>query len=319
MTDRPLRVLSIDGGGVRAHLAALVLADLEQRAGRLVDELFDLVVGTSTGGVIGMGVAVGIPASELAAFFPRCGERIFPRGKGWGGLEQRLDQSSKSLGALLGGAAGGPRHRPDGLVGVLRDVFGDARLSQVAIPLAVTAFDRETSAPVVLASRDAMSDPGFDLPLVDAARATTAAAQVFPPLVTRWAGAEHSFSDGGVWANNPAGVALSEAVAASAAEPVMVSLGTGAAPGTTMAELNRSWLGRADDPATIASTIWTGEVLARRALPPSRFHRFQVVDRRVIGAMDDIAPARLDALASAAADFVASHSAELDATVALLT
>ena len=319
MTDRTLRVLSIDGGGVRAHLAALVLADLEHRAGRLATELFDLVVGTSTGGVIGMGVAVGIPAAELADFFPRCGERIFAQGKGWGGLEQKLDQSSKSLGALLGGAAGGPRHRPDGLVAVLRDVFGDARLAQVALPLAVTAFDRATSAPVVLASRDAVIDPDFDLPLVDVARATTAAAQVFPPLLTRWAGAEHSFSDGGVWANNPAGVALSEAVAASSIGPVMVSLGTGAAPGTSMAELNRTWLGRADDPATMAGTVWSGEVLARRALPPSRFHRFQVVDRRVAGAMDDASPARLAALSSAAADFVSARAAELDSAAAMLT
>ncbi len=50
-----IRVLAIDGGGVRAHLAAVLLAELERRAERPADDLFDLVVGTSTGGLIAMG------------------------------------------------------------------------------------------------------------------------------------------------------------------------------------------------------------------------------------------------------------------------
>lgn len=62
-----IRVLAIDGGGVRAHLAAVLLAELERRAERPADDLFDLVVGTSTGGLIAMGVAVGIPASGVGA------------------------------------------------------------------------------------------------------------------------------------------------------------------------------------------------------------------------------------------------------------
>ena len=312
-----IRVLAIDGGGVRAHLAALLLAELERRAGRSVDELFDLVVGTSTGGVIGLGVAVGIPAAELAQFFPQVGERIFGRVKG---LEQRLEHSSKALGNLFTGA-GGPRHRPNGLAGALRDVFGTDTLSGVSTPLAVTAFDRAASAPVVLSSRDAAADPLFDLSLVDAARATTAASAMFPPLVTQWAGQEHSFTDGGAWANNPAAVALAEAVATTGGECaglVMVSLGCGAAPGMSMAALNRSWLGEAQDAVTMASTVWTGEVLARRALDPARFHRFQVVDRRVVGAMDDATAARLAALAAAAADYLAGVGDRLDAAVAQL-
>lgn len=315
-----IRVLAIDGGGVRAHLTAVLLAELERRAERPADDLFDLVVGTSTGGLIAMGVAVGIPASELVQFFPRLGERMFGRPAGVAGLEQRLEQSSKALGALFG-AAGAPRHRPEGLEAVLRDVFGAVRLSQVTTPLAVTAFDRAASAPVVLSSRDAAADLQFDLPLVDVGRATTAAGPMFAPLVTQWGGAEHSFADGGAWANNPAAVALAEAVALAGGDVtglVMVSLGCGAAPGTTMAALNRSWLGEAQDPATMASTVWTGEVLARRALDPSRFHRFQVVDRRVAGAMDDSSPARLAALEASAADHIAGIGAELDAAVAQL-
>lgn len=273
-----IRVLAIDGGSVRAHLAAVLLAELERRAERPADDLFDLVVGTSTGGLIAMGVAVGIPASRLVQFFPRLGERMFGRAAGVAGLEQRLEQSSKALGCARLVQPAPPRHRPEGLEAVLRDVFGAVRLSQVTTPLAVTAFDRAASAPVVLSSRDAASDLQFDLPLVDVGRATTAAGPMFAPLVTQWGEAEHSFADWrGAWANNPAAVALAEAVALAGGDVtglVMVSLGCGAAPGTAMAALNRSWLGEAQDPATMASTVWTGEVLARRALDPSRFHRF---------------------------------------------
>lgn len=328
MTDRTFRVLSIDGGGVRAHLPALLLAELERRSARPIGELFDLVVGTSTGAIIGMGTAVGIPAAELAEFFPRCAARIFgARGKGSGqkvSLEQRLESSSRALGALFTGGAGGPRHPADGLESVLSDVFGDTRLAQVDVPLAVTTFDTTRSLPVVLASRDALADPIFDLPLTEVARATTAAPTVFPPLTTSWAGAGHSFIDGGVWANNPAAVALSEALALATGRAlgvesiVMVSLGTGAAPGTTMVELNKSWLGETRDPATVATRVWAGELLARRSLDEANFHRFQIVDRRIAGPMDDADPDRLRALSDAAEQWITANAADIDATLVQL-
>lgn len=327
MTAGPFRVLSIDGGGVRAHLPALLLAELERRAGTPLVDLFDLIVGTSTGGIIGMAAAVGIPASELAVFFPRCAARIFgAKGSkgGAGSLEQRLEQSSRTLGALFGGGAGGPRHRADGLESVLRDVFGDTTLAQVHVPLAVSTFDATSLVPVVLASRDALANPIFDLPLVEVGRATSAAPQVFPPLATSWAGGQHSFIDGGVWASNPSSIALSEALALTrgsqqnAETIVLVSLGTGAAPGTTMVELNKTWLGEAHDPGSVAASVWVGEVIARRTLAEANFHRLQVVDRRIVGTMDDPSPERLAILGQAADGLIATQSAALDAAVARL-
>ena len=333
-----LRVLSIDGGGVRGYLPALLLAELERRAGRPIGELFDLIVGTSTGGIIGIGAAVGIPASELAQFYPRCGRRIFGgtddktplqqhvTGKG-SGLAESLDRSARRFGALFGGnpeSGGNARHRPDGLESVLRDVFGDLRLSQVHTPLAITTFDSVAAVPVVLASRDALADPIFDLPLREVARATSAAPTFFPPLAVPWAGAERRFVDGGIWANNPAAVALSEALALSggampATAITMVSLGTGAAPGSSVLDQNGSWLGVAKDLAGMATSVWAGELLARRALDATRFHRFQVVDARVAGAMDDPSRERLAALEQAAQGLISKESVALDTVVAQLT
>jgi patatin-like phospholipase/acyl hydrolase len=82
----PLRVLSIDGGGIRGIIPAKVLADLELRAGRPVAQLFDLVVGTSTGGILALGLTApgegGAPrwaAADLVELYVREGPRIFHR------------------------------------------------------------------------------------------------------------------------------------------------------------------------------------------------------------------------------------------------
>lgn len=59
--DRPKpfrKILSIDGGGIRGIIPALVIAHLEQKAGKPASELFDLMVGTSTGGMLALGLAL---------------------------------------------------------------------------------------------------------------------------------------------------------------------------------------------------------------------------------------------------------------------
>jgi patatin-like phospholipase/acyl hydrolase len=60
-----VRVLVLDGGGVRGYLPGLVLAEFERRAGRPLSRLFDLIVGTSTEAIIGIGLAAGVPAQDL--------------------------------------------------------------------------------------------------------------------------------------------------------------------------------------------------------------------------------------------------------------
>ena len=59
------RILSIDGGGVRGIIPAVLLASLEQRTGRRARESFDFVAGTSTGAVLAAGIAAGVPAERM--------------------------------------------------------------------------------------------------------------------------------------------------------------------------------------------------------------------------------------------------------------
>src|SRR6476661_5809053 len=78
--DRRFRILSVDGGGIKGLFPATVLAELERRhlGGRSIGSCFDLVAGTSTGGILALGLGAGLTASALADLYTNRGAEIFP-------------------------------------------------------------------------------------------------------------------------------------------------------------------------------------------------------------------------------------------------
>src|SRR3954447_8625382 len=84
-SDRFVRILTIDGGGIRGIIPALVLAELEERTGRRTAELFDLIAGTSTGGILASalarpgddGTTPRYKAKDLIGFYEAEGPEIF--------------------------------------------------------------------------------------------------------------------------------------------------------------------------------------------------------------------------------------------------
>jgi patatin-like phospholipase/acyl hydrolase len=190
--------------------------------------------------------------------------------------------------------------------------------------LAITSFDGLLSRPVVFSRRDARADPTWDLPLRDVARATSAAPTYFPPHEIDWAGRRCSFIDGGVWANNPSAVALTESLvltgerALTGQSVFLLSLGTGtAATGAAFAGTD-SWIGSAGDLVKSATSVLAGEVLATRALSIQNYRRLQAVDARVAGAMDDPSVQRLGVLKAAADALITRQSTDVDEIVARL-
>jgi predicted acylesterase/phospholipase RssA len=336
---RPLRILSIDGGGIRGYIPALVLAEIERRAGPPVIDLFDVVAGTSTGAIIAIGLTSGISAAELAEFYPKYGARIFPgKDTGQSELSKRLWGTGKTWSERLMGPpdvigtpfgrdeiwGGNARHRADGLEGVLQEVLGDRNLSQAATPLLVTSYDASTGVPVVFSSLDAAADPArFDLPMRVVARATSAAPTYLPPAEVTWNGAARRFVDGGVWANNPAVVAVMESLPMTSMMKLtgtsvfLVSLGTGMAEAKASFSGEASWGASFVDVAKMATSITGADVLAARSLGDS-YARLQVIDDRIAGAMDDPSPARLTALAGAAQHLISTESNEIDRIVSNL-
>lgn len=339
VSNRPMtakmRILSIDGGGIRGYLPALILEEIARRANRPAVDLFDMVVGTSTGGIIGIGLAAGLTVSELAQFYPRYGrrifggsdqsewsKRIFGTGATW---SERLMGPADTIGPIFGRDerwGGNARHQSDGLDSVLREVLGETMLSQSKLPLLVTSYEADLGLPVVFSSEEAALDPArFDLPLRSVARATSAAPTFLPPARVTWDGAPRLFIDGGVWANNPAALAITESIRLTSAKSLtgnsvfLVSLGTGMHASTPAFAGEASWLAAFSDLAKMATSITGSDILASRALGDS-YARLQVVDDRIAGAMDDPSMQRLEALHGAADALIRSESDEIDRIVA---
>jgi patatin-like phospholipase/acyl hydrolase len=169
-----VKVLCIDGGGIRGLIPALVLAEIEQRTGRRIAELVDLVAGTSTGGILACGLTRPGPdgrplysAEELAGIYVEEGPKIFRRSllKRIFSVEGWVDE----------------RYEDDGLNAALDRYLGDATLSQALADVLVTAYEISDRFAFFFRSARARSDPAYDFPLVQVARATGAAPSYFEP------------------------------------------------------------------------------------------------------------------------------------------
>jgi len=224
-TAKRRRVLSIDGGGIRGIIPALVLAHLEASLDKPVAELFDLIVGTSTGGILALGltvpaqstVAVNTPASPrysaqaLSALYSQHGEKIFSRS-----LLHRL----RSMGGTLE-----ETYHHEALEILLGRYFGRAALSAAITPTMVTSYDIEARDTVFLKS---WHPSHADIPMQQAARATAAAPTYFEPAQVAWSGQERPLIDGGVFLNSPVVSAYAEALKLFPGDDIQVlSLGTG--------------------------------------------------------------------------------------------
>ena len=73
-----MRILSIDGGGIRGVIPATLLDYVERKKERPICELFDLIAGTSTGGILALGLGMGLRAQDILDFYQQRGPRVFP-------------------------------------------------------------------------------------------------------------------------------------------------------------------------------------------------------------------------------------------------
>src|SRR5215218_831037 len=190
-----MRVLSIDGGGIRGLIPAIVLTELERRAGRRVWELFDLIAGTSTGGILACALCApeALPASELVKLYEDEGPDIFSRS-----LFQRIRSADGLLDEKYDDAA---------LDRALERFLGTKRLAEARPDLIVPSYDTALPGPYFFKTSKAKETPQTDdFRLSTVARATSAAPTYFEPVGDR----EKALLDGGVFATNPAMCALAE-------------------------------------------------------------------------------------------------------------
>lgn len=204
-----MRLLAIDGGGIRGIYASHVLERIQAEFGLEYHRDFDLIAGTSTGSIIAAALAYDIPLAKVTKLYREHGPLIFSPRR-W----------------TLGGALF-PRYASDPLRDAIQDVFQDATLSEAKARLIIPATDIGNGGVHVFKSN---YDEGFvrdrNVKVVDAVLASCSAPSYFAPARV----GPYQLSDGGLWANNPSLVAVTEALSRLGAERSrirLLSVGTG--------------------------------------------------------------------------------------------
>ncbi len=288
-------ILSIDGGGIRGVVPALVLAQLEEYVGMPVARMFDLIAGTSTGGILALALAKpafdGQPeytAANLVSLYENYGRLIFQR-PFW--------RRFRPLRLLFE-----EKYDARGIEMVLDCYFGGCRLKSALTNVLVTSYEIERRFPFFFRSNVAAQTASYDFPMKVVARATSAAPTFFEPVKIEAEGPTgyYALVDGGLYANNPALCAVVEARALFGDEPLLVvSLGTGALTRPICYEDARHWgLARWAKPVLdiafdgVSSTVdyQLQRMLRQEAGQPPMYYRFQPVLDPGLTDMDDTSP-----------------------------
>lgn len=222
-TPRPegFKILALSGGGFLGLYTAQVLALLEEEAGQPLGRCFDLLAGTSIGGLLALGLAYEVPMRRMVDLFVQRGTEVFSDRALPGGAMSRLMDLTRSV--------MGPKYTGKALRRALEDELGTATLKDARHPAVVTAVDVHTCGTKVFKTPHAAASKG-DGPLraSDVALASCAAPAYFPSVTVDG----RLYADGGLVAVAPDQVALHEAehfMGVDLASVSMLSIGTATA------------------------------------------------------------------------------------------
>ncbi|WP_442593844.1 CBASS cGAMP-activated phospholipase [Neobacillus sp. D3-1R] len=203
-----MKILCIDGGGIRGVLPIAILHAMEQELKRPIGDMFEVIAGTSTGAIIAAGVSININMKELLENYLKFGEKIFIR-QAKVGLFKSV-YSDRYLRCLL------------------KKAFGELSLAEIDKPLIIPAVDVTHGKPFVHRSNYGHPDSeNLSIKLWDAVLSSCSAPVYFPPNNVE---NRYLSIDGGLWANNPSLVCITESLQffqKNLNELKIVSLGTG--------------------------------------------------------------------------------------------
>jgi uncharacterized protein len=230
---KPFRILSIDGGGIRGIIPGQILVTIEEKLqkktknpkARIADH-FDLIAGTSTGGIL-----------TIAYLCPHAGEPGRPKFNAQEVVNLYLERGDEIFNIPFwhkvrsGAGVLDEKYPATELEDALNDYFGDTKLSQLIKPCLVTSYDMKRRTGHFFTQHDAVKDVSYDYYVKEVARATSAAPTYFEcSKVKSMTSITYPLIDGGVFVNNPTLCAYAEAhnkFGRTAKEMVILSLGTG--------------------------------------------------------------------------------------------
>ncbi len=216
--DLPFRILSLDGGGIKGIFPAAVLASLEGEylEGNSVGDYFDLIAGTSTGGILALGLGAGLTAGEILRMYLEEGHLVFPsKERGLAGRARRLVSAQYDRGPL------------DEL---LARILGGKTLRESKYRLLIPSTEGRNGEVWVFKTPH---HPDYKLDGDERMSSVAAATSAAPTYFTPFEQGGYTYLDGGIWANNPTMAALVEALSCFTArrEDVRIlSIGCGENP-----------------------------------------------------------------------------------------
>lgn len=200
-----IKILSIDGGGLRGIVPILILQKLELIKQKRMDEIFDLFAGTSTGGLISCGLSLKgennkpiYNLEDLKKVYLEQGKIIFPQ-KNW------FKKGYNSIKSIFN-----PEFSDKGINEVLKKLMENHRLTDCLKPLFITSYDVKNNQPLFFKSRHAENNPAENAKLFDICRATSAGPTYLPAHSFNFNNNDVVCVDGGVFINNPSMGALVE-------------------------------------------------------------------------------------------------------------
>ncbi len=221
MGGKPFRILSLDGGGIRGAYTAAVLARWEEATGKRIVDHFDLIAGTSTGGLIAIGLGLGLSAQQLLSFYRDRGPMIFPTVSKADRLWHQLRHWFVS------------KFDIETLRTQIREVLENApswkSLDDSQCRLLIPSYNATGNSLECFVTSHRPGVRSSARNPIEAAVATAAAPTYFDPLTVTRLGLKMDHLDGGVWANHPGPAAIAEAVqylGVSIDQIQMLSLGT---------------------------------------------------------------------------------------------
>ncbi len=206
--NKKYNILCISGGGIRGIIPAQVLSNIEGLTGKKIHEMFDLIVGTSTGGIIASAIGAGYTPKEVVNMYVSEGPKIF-------------DRSTLHKVRTIGGVFGS-KYPQNGLHDSVHALLGDKPISTSLVPIIACSFDTIRNTTVLFKSWE-LDYNRFTFS--DIAMATSAAPTYFPPYKIGGA----NYIDGGIYVNSPVQIGWTEALKAGFLpdDVNILSIGTG--------------------------------------------------------------------------------------------
>jgi len=328
MSRQLIRILTIDGGGIRGLIPAIFLAEIEKRCGRPAHELFDVITGTSTGALVTAMVTLPEPdtfsAEALVDYYLSTRPNKF--------FTRSLAYKVRSGNGMLR-----PKYPASSHIAALQDALGtQAELKDARAEIVIPIYDLRSHAPrtFMFTRASARQDPNLNYPTWEAVRAASTASGYFPGWTMKNAqGVDaHHPVDGGIFINNPSVAGFAHAVdmveerAAGSSmvtvddhEFLMVSLGTGVYDEPIHDRHEKNW-GFAGWAPHLLDTMFEGQSdeadrQARAILTsPGAFRHYLRLQARLDGpySLDDIDPGVRVSLKRSAETALRESDAEID-------